>query len=97
MFSDKYYPPTNEVRIYTDLTTILGQYVEIGSVEAKGGTSTSKQTLLDDMKAEAKRRGADALIKVEFYDRERFDPDIGSYSKAASKAVMIRFTSTIPK
>ncbi len=96
-FDDAYYPRTQNVKVYTDLSTIPDDYVEIGYVEAKGGVTVSKQDLLDDMKDQARIHGADALIKVEFYDRERYDKYIGGYSKPASKAVMIRFKSRIKK
>lgn len=96
-FDDSHYPPTSDVKIFTDLSTIPEEYVEIGYVEAKGGATVTKQTLLDDMKDEAKKHGADALIKIEFYDRPRYDPNIGSYEKPAVKAVMIRFKSTIKR
>ena len=90
-FSGKRYSPTTEVKVYTDLSTIAKEYEEIGYVEAKGGATVSKQTLLDDMIEEAKKFGAHALIKIEFYDRARYDKYIGSYEKPAAKAVMIRF------
>jgi hypothetical protein len=96
-FDNSYYPPTQDVKVYTDLSTIPEDYIEIGYVEAKGGITVSKQELLDDMKEEAKKYGADALIKIEFYDRERYDRYIGSYSTPAAKAVMIRFKSNLKK
>jgi hypothetical protein len=96
-FDDKQYPSTNDVKVYTDLSTIPQQYIEIGYVEAKGGSGVSKQTLLDDMKEEAKTYGANVLISIEFYDRPRYDKFLGSYEKPAAKAVMIRFKSTLPK
>jgi hypothetical protein len=96
-FDDTRYSPTNDVKVYSDLSTITEPYIEIGYVEAKGGLGVSKQTLLDDMKKEAKNQGANALIKIEFYDRPRYDKTIGSYEKPAAKAVMIRFKSTLPK
>ena len=49
------------------------------------------------VRSEAKKHGANALIKVEFYDRIRYDKDIGTYEKPAAKGVMIRFKSMSPK
>ena len=92
-FNEKRYSPTNEVKIYTDITTLTEQYEEIGYVEAKGGMTVSKQSLLDDMVQQAKVYGANALIKVEFYDRPRYDKYIGGYDKPAAKAVMVRYLS----
>ena len=96
-FDDNFYPPTSEVKVYSDITTIPGEYIEIGYIEAKGGLGVSKQTLLADMKEEAKKHGADALIKIEFFDRVHYNKTIGSFEKPGGKAVMIRFMSHISK
>ncbi len=86
-FDDTEYPPTQYLSIVDDLSAILWQYVEIGYVEAEGiGKVTSKDMLLEDMKKSAKAAGADALIKIEFYDQET--PE--AYRQWA-KAVMIRY------
>ncbi len=92
-FDNTPYAPTTEVKIYSDLSTVPGEYFEIGYVEAKGGVTVSKQILLDDMISQARTVGADALIKVQFYDRVRYDPNLGTYEKPAAKAIMIRFRS----
>lgn len=92
-FDQTHYPRTSAVKVYSDIATVTGEYFEIGYVEAKGGITVSKQALLDDMIQQAKEAGAHALIKVEFYDRQHYDPNIGSFEKPAAKAVMIRFRS----
>lgn len=93
MYSSQRYPPSKFVEVFSDLATIKQEYFEIGQVEAKGGLTVTKQQLLDDMKEKAQIAGAHALIKVEFYDRERYDPKLGSYSKPAAKAVMVRYVN----
>jgi Metal binding domain of Ada len=90
-FDSSYYPPTQTVQVFSDPSLVPHDYIEIGYVEAKGGLTVSKQALLDDMKEKAMAQGADALLKVEFYDRERYDPNIGGYSKPAAKALMIKY------
>lgn len=86
-FDGTEYPPTQYLSIVSDLSSIPWQYVEIGYVEAEGiGKVTSRDMLLDDMKQSAKAAGADALIKIEFYDQET--PE--AYRQWA-KAVMIRY------
>lgn len=91
-FGDKYYPPTYRVEVYSDVSQLKGkEYIEIGYVEAKGGVTIDKQTLLNDMMEKAKAYGADALIKVEFIDRPQYHEYIGSFTKPGAKAVMIRF------
>ncbi|OGU58263.1 MAG: hypothetical protein A2V66_03490 [Ignavibacteria bacterium RBG_13_36_8] len=90
-FTDLYFSPTNKVDIYTDLNSLNRNYFEIGYVEAKGGIFVSKESLLKDMIEEAKKCGADALIKIEFWDRQRYDNNLGSYEKPAAKAVMIKY------
>ena len=92
-FDDHTYPSTTRVDVFSDLSTIKHKYVEIGYVEAKGGATVSKQALLDDMKEEAMKEGANALIKVEFYDRTHYSPNSGSKERPAAKAVMIRYTT----
>jgi len=91
-FTPGAYPPTQRIEVFSDPSLITHPYIEIGYVEAKGGLGVSKQDLLNDMKEEAMAEGANALIKVDFYDRERYDRYIGGYSKPAAKAVMIRYT-----
>jgi hypothetical protein len=86
LFDGAEYPPAESVAIFSDLTTIPWQYIEIGYVEAKGGKTVSKQTLLEDMKTSARKVGANALIKIEFYDRES-----EGYLKPTAKAVMVRY------
>ena len=92
-FDQTYYPRTSEIKVYSDIATVTDEYFEIGYVEAKGGVTVSKQALLNDMIQEAKEAGAHALIKVEFYDRQHYNPNIGSFEKPAARAVMIRFRS----
>jgi uncharacterized protein YbjQ (UPF0145 family) len=89
--NSSYYPSTSHVDIFSDVSTIKKEYFEIGYVEAKGGVTVGKQQLLDDMIEQAKIEGANALIKVEFYDRERYDKYVGGYSKPAARATMIRY------
>ena len=99
-FDSTYYPPTSEVAVYTDLSTIPKEYVEIGYVEAKGGVTIDKQTLLNDMIEQAKKCGADALVKIEFYDRTYYIAnEFGgqSFQKPAAKAVMIKFARNVQK
>jgi hypothetical protein len=93
-FDSSYYAPTRAVQVFSDPSLVPYDYVEIGYVEAKGGITVGKQALLDDMKEEAMAQGADALLKIEFYDRERYDSHIGSYSKPAARALMIRYKQT---
>jgi hypothetical protein len=90
-FNSVTYPQTYEVDVFSDVSQIKKEYFEIGYVEAKGGIAASKQDLLNDMKRMAGIEGANALIKIEFYDRERYGKYTGSYSKPAARAVMIRY------
>jgi uncharacterized protein YbjQ (UPF0145 family) len=90
-FGHTHYPRTSSVKVYSDIAAVTEDYFEIGYVEAKGGITVSKQTLLDDMIQQAREAGAHALIKVEFCDRQYYNPNIGSFEKPAAKAVMIRF------
>lgn len=90
-FNDEKYPPTKKVEIFSDLNTIQNEYIEIGYVEAAGGITVSKQSLLYDMIEKAKIHGADALIKVEFYDVGEYNYTLGHIEKPHAKAVMIKY------
>jgi hypothetical protein len=92
-YEKQMYGETDKVLVYSNPKN-LPPYTEIGYVEAKGGILVPKQYLLDDMIAEAKVNGADALINVEFYDRTTFFWDwlfFFQIEKPAAKAMMIRF------
>jgi hypothetical protein len=95
-FNDTEYPPTTKVSVYSDPGKAPNKYIEIGYVEASGGMTVSKAALLEDMKQKAMEEGADALIKVEFYDSTHYNANSGSYDKPHAKAVMIKFQSTKP-
>lgn len=88
-FNSSNYAPTQEVKIFTELPK--DEYEELGYVEAKGGITVTKETLLQDMIEKAKQNGADGLIKVEFYDRPQYNQTLGYIEKPAAKAVMIKF------
>jgi S1-C subfamily serine protease len=94
-FSSTRYNPTTKVDVFTDVSTIPEPYIEIGYVEAKGGITVSKQALLNDMIADARKAGADGLIKVSFYDREQWNQTFGSIEKPGAKAVMIKYKSAV--
>ncbi len=96
-FDNTTYPPTDSIQVFTDPSTVSEPYVEIGYVEAKGGITVSKQSLLDDMVEQAKQHGANALVKVEFYDRPQYNEGLGHIEKPAAKAIMIRYKSQLPK
>lgn len=92
-FDSVQYSPTDDVKVFSDITTVPEDYFEIGYVEAKGGLGVEKEELLMDMIEEAMKCGADALIKVEFFDRERYDRYIGTFEKPGAKAIMVRYKS----
>ncbi|MEW6041307.1 MAG: hypothetical protein AB1633_07280 [Elusimicrobiota bacterium] len=94
-FDSVKYESTKEVKIVSDPTLIKEEYVEIGIVEAKGGMTVTRDQLLEDMIEKAKQHGADAIINIDFYDRQNYDKYIGSYEKPAGKAVMIKFKKNI--
>jgi len=94
-FTQVRYPRTSYVKVYASAAAVPGEYIELGYVEAKGGMTVSKQTLLEDMIDEAKNYGADALINVEFYDRQQYDRTIGSFEKPGARSVMIKFKNAI--
>jgi hypothetical protein len=97
VITNKTYPPTDTVELYIDMSSMPNkEYVEIGFVEAKGSAfGISKTDLLDEMVAEAKSYGADALIKIEFFDQQYTSWQYGTYDKPRSHAMMIKYKSNI--
>jgi uncharacterized protein YbjQ (UPF0145 family) len=91
-FSSHSYPPTSTVEVFTDALSIKRDFVEIGYVEASGGITITKQQLLDDMIEKAKIEGANALVKVEFWDTTEYNYAVkGDVHKPRAKATMIRY------
>lgn len=89
------YPPVQTAKIYADTSKIPYKFFKIGQINAKGGATVSNETLLQAMIEEARRKGADGIIEVEFFDR----PYVGSFpyvgvttvNKPGAKGILIRF------
>ncbi|MFI5264206.1 MAG: hypothetical protein ACHQM6_06800 [Candidatus Kapaibacterium sp.] len=82
-YKDTIYPPTNAIEVYSNAKILSEPFEEIGLVQGSA-TARYAQDLLEDMKNQAMKAGADALINADFY----YD-----HSQLCSKAVMIRYKS----
>lgn len=95
VITNKEYPPTDTVELYMDINSLpTKEYVEVGYVEANGAIFTDKETLLEKMIEEAKQHGADAIIKIEFFDKSYIDQN-GTIILPNSKGMMIKYKSNI--
>lgn len=91
-FSSKRYPPTYHVDVFSDMSHVNKEYIEIGYVEARGREGVSKQELIFDMKLKSSHVGAHALVKVEFYETTEYNYFLKSdIHKPRAKAIMIRY------
>ena len=93
LFNNQRFPPTSSVEIfYTSPES--KDYIEFGYLEASGGVTVSKETLLGDLIKGAKGFGADAIINLEFSDFP-VHSDIGTFAKPQAKCVMIKWKKNI--
>jgi len=91
MYGDDAYGTTKSIEIFTDSHHVGKEYIEIGFVESSGGSIVTRETLLNDLKIAAMKKGAHALIKVEFFDVQGYG-QYGSLTPTPhAKATMIRF------
>jgi hypothetical protein len=88
------FPPTNHVTVLSDLNMVEREYIEIGYIEAKGGWTVGKQSLINDMIKKAKEYGADAIIKQSFYEESEYNELLEtSVTKNRARAILIRYIS----
>lgn len=90
-----FYPATMNVEVVGDTSAIVFKYKIIGQVHAHGGITVDYETLLQDMKEQARWAGADVLFAPQFGSHGQvvtnYWTGTTSVQKPDASALMIRY------